>query len=427
MPPINANLDRITLPTDAESSLVKVLILHDSQGLRQSNRWVGQTQKWPVEHTGMFIHAVSNTSVGLYHEVDPFVQGYTYTTALLDPDDAWPDGNDTDHVQHSRLVSLTSNPTPNFRTICAYGWVPGGFAVALDMAARKFSKTLVRSGANTFVDIRLQEYRDSGGQTTDFTGLPLDGSVVSLEREIREFASAETAVGIRVQDGVLNDDGLDLEVLGSLIYNSASGSDLPADGLVLVNAGWSGWSATEHLNGQSEQVRESLAEIVGGYDLIILMFGHNAELTGDIPTNFNALINAWKAAHTAVGASEPDFLIIAPWESTGTHSMNATRAAQMYQVAIAGGHGFISLWDSYSEVTPAGRTERLDGVAADYTLDPLHPDDAETAEAVAMDIWWHFQPANWLTVDTPTTIPGHRIGRRRSRRGNRRSRGAKRL
>ena len=152
------------------------------------------------------------------------------------------------------------------------------------------------------------------------------------------------------------------------------------------------------MSSQSAAARAAITEASEGFDLIIIALGHNAESSGTFSDNIATLIAAWNAAHTAGGFDLPDILLIAPWAAEGSN-MSESKAEDLYDLAIANGYGFISLWDAYEGNNPGGRTERLDGTSAAYVMDPIHPGDATTAEAIAKDIEFYFDPDNFVSSE----------------------------
>ena len=195
-----------------------------------------------------------------------------------------------------------------------------------------------------------------------------------------------------------------MQILGSLIYNSPSGENFPSTGLIVCHSAMSGYSADDMINGQSQAAKDALVEAAEGFDLVIFMYGHNQEDSGDYDDNMQTLIGLWNTAHTNGSYATPDILCIAPWASDAGNFMTINKVASLYALCTANGYGFISLWDSYDGVDPDNRTTRLDGVAAGYDfatgedddIPNVHPQDSTTAIAVAKDIEWHFQPANWV-------------------------------
>jgi|GEM_PF-2990285 len=415
--PINRNLNIITLPTQESTAFTKVLIVGDSQSLRTEERWVGQTQKWDMQHEGAFLHSVSNSSVGQSFSSNPDSSDYgatiTRSSILLGSD--WGDANTSDHLQHSYKWDVAGTISPNFSNLATYRLSAGGYTNAIDLDTRKNSRTIIRDAAGTFARVRIAERRGSTtGQSDDFgiSGDPVvfDGSDVLriLNWPIRPagtFGTAGNAAGIAFKDSNNADTNRDVQVLGTLIYNSPTGEDFPSTGLLVANTARGSWAADDFISGQSAAAREAIIEVAEGYDLVIFMFGHNAESSGTYSDNMNTLINAWKSAHTSAGYAVPDILCIAPWNADAANSMTAQKASDLLTLCIQNDYGYISLWDSYDGLTPEGRTTRLDGVAvtSGYELDGgVHPNAEKDAIAFAKDIEWHFQPENWF-IPTPTS------------------------
>ena len=403
--PVNLNLDRIVLPTREATELTKVLVVHDSQGLRQSNRWVGQTSKWDMQHVGMMCYSVNQSGVGPYFLAETTVPGATITHTRMNPGDNWGDGNTSDHAMWGSKIAITGTIDPNFQPLVRFGINNAGFVNAYPVDNRHHARVITRDISGNFARYRLTEFRGTTEGTSDDFGdgafdpvnFDFDGSLKIANwgtRDAGAIGSSGEIVGTIVKDSNASDTNRELHVLGALIYSSPSAENFESTGLVLANTGYSGWSCYDHINRQSLQTKEAMVEVAEGYDTVIIMMGHNAEDLGDFDANLTSLISLWKSAHTNKGYAEPDFLLIAPWAAAGTdmtvEKKNLTRA-----VALAGGYGFISLWDSYGEVNPDGRTERLDGTTVTaYSMDLTHPSDATTAEHIAKDIEWHFDPAN---------------------------------
>ena len=412
MAQINKNLEKIVLPTRASSALTKVLIVGDSQSLRTEERWVGQTQKWAVEHVGAFIHGAGNSAVGQSFSANPDTNdwGATITRNSLIQQSDWGDGNTSDHIQHSRQWDVAGTITPNFSSLGAYQWAIGSHTVAIDLDARKNSRTILRDAAGTFARMRIAERRGTTDGAADDFGIGGDpvvfdasGALRILNWPIRDEAtfsgSGPSPVGIEIKDSNNNDTNRDLQILGSLIYNSPSGETFPTTGLILTNTARSSWSAYDLINRQSVEARKSLIDVVEGYDLVIFMTGHNAEDSGAYKANMESLIGTWKDAHTDNGYSSPDILCIAPWNADVVHSMDASKASDLLDICTTNDYGYISMWDSYDGLTPDGRATQLDGtvVTDGIELDVgVHPNAAKDAIAFAKDIEWHFQPENWI-------------------------------
>lgn len=426
--PLNANLSRIVLPTAAGDRLVKVLVVHDSQGLRQTNRWVGQTPKWNVQHVGAWCHSVNQQSAGVYYsEISGAAYGATITTTRKQSTDDWGDGNTSDHVGWGNEWDVAGTMSPNFSELGRYAIYDNGsvYTLPFDKDARKNARVLLRDESGAFARMRLSEYRSgSVGQSDDFglAGDPVQfdgsGALRLLNWPIRAAGTLGSAggnpVGVVVKDSNNLDTNRDLNILGALIYNSPSGEAFPTAGMILANIGHSGWSAYDHVNRQSSAVRTAMCAAMEGVDLIIPMLGHNAEDSGTYADNMRALIEAWNTTHAGMGYGNPDYLLMAPWASAASN-MNASKVADLYSIAKSGNHGFINLHDSYGGLELDGRSEQLDGTPVTYSMDGsnLHPDDATTARAIAMDIEWHMQPENW-EADLATSLRGR--GRGRSRR-----------
>jgi len=421
--PLNENLDTTVLPTRALDLLTKVGTVGDSQSIRTQETWVGQTQKWDMQHVGMFVSGASQQSVGHYFSPNT-VAGLT--NSQLGMGSAWNDGNTSDHLAWSREWQQGS-AIGNYTNHGVYGLTTGGFENAFDFNTRKNSRTLVRfegsSAGETYERMRIYEYRGSTRGAASDVGWTNGSSVVDdplfttpgiylVNHEIRPAGtfgtSGQIPVGIQVTDNNKNDANRDLQILGSLVYNSPSGEDFPSTGLVLCHTAQPSYSAYDLVNRQSAAARAAMCNLVDGFDLMIFMLGHNNEDSGTYSDNMTSLINAWKTAHTDEGYSVPDILCIAPWAATGSN-MDATKASDLHLLCRAGGYGFINLWESYGGVTPDGRTERLDGVSATYALDPIHPDDVTTATAIAKDIEWHFQSDNWIRTVSPTRIRARQL------------------
>lgn len=422
MPPVNANLDSIVLPTREATQFTKVLIIGDSQTPRTPERWVGQVQKWDMQHQGAFVHSVNNSAVGQYFDSDPGLSDYgaTITRNQKIIGDDWGDGNTGDHLQHSHQWDVSGTISPNFSQLGIYGLTAGGFTNALDLDTRKNARLIIRDAAGTFARVRLTEHRGgTDGNSDDFgiSGDPVEfdasGALRVLNWPIREAGSLGSAsgspVGVSFKDSNNLDTNRDVQVLGTLIYNSASGESFPSTGLLVANVSRSSWAADDLVSSQSAAARAVLAEAAEGFDLIIIALGHNAESSGTFSDNIAALISAWNTAHTAGGFDAPDVLLIAPWAASGT-DMSESKAEDLYDLAIANDYGFISLWDAYEGSTPHGRSERLDGVSASYVMDPVHPDDATTAEAIAKDIEFYFDPDNFAAPEpAASTVPRQHI------------------
>ena len=427
--PINANLARINLPTVSSSQLHKLLVIGDSQTLRQSNRAMGQFQKWPVEHVGLMAYSVNQQSVGsFYSEVSGSAYGATITTTRVDDVDDWGDGNTSDHLGWGNKWDVAGTISPNFSELGRYAISSGGFATAFDLDARKNARVILRDQSGGMARMRLQEYRDSTlGNSEDFgiSGDPVvfdqSGALRILNQEVRAAgvlgSTSGSPVGVVVKDSNNSDTNKSLSILGALIYNSPSGEAFPSSGLIAANVGHAGWSAYDHVNRQSSAARTALCAAMEGVDLIMIMLGHNAEDAGTYRDNIQAIINAWNVTHAGQGYNSPDYCLVAPWRSDAS-SMNGSngpsKVSDLYGIAKSGGHGFINLFGSYGGVEIDGRTVQLDGTATTYTMDGsnLHPNDAATAESIADDIWWHFQPENF---DSETPIAGSRSRRTRMR------------
>jgi len=422
MAQLNKNLDKIVLPTRASSSLTKVLIVGDSQSLRTEERWVGQTQKWAIQHVGAFIHGVGNAAVGQSHSANPDSSdfGATITRTSLIQQTNWGDGNTSDHIQHSRSWDVAGTISPNFSNLGTYQWAVGGHTNAIDLDARKNSRTILRDAAGTFARMRIAERRGtSNGASEDF-GIGGDPVVFDASDALRILnwpirneatfpGSGSSPVGIVVKDSNNNDTNRELQILGSLIYNSPSGETFPSTGLVLTNTARSSWSAYDLVNRQSVAARKSLIDVAEGYDLIIFMTGHNAEDSGAYKANMESLIDTWKDAHTDNGYSSPDVLCIAPWNADVSHAMTASKASDLLDICTENTYGYISMWDSYDGLTPDGRATQLDGtvVTDGIELDVgVHPNAAKDAIAFAKDIEWHFQEENWVLDPATTRVIG---------------------
>lgn len=415
--PINANLDQITLPTAASSQLLKVLIVHDSQGLRQTNRWVGQTPKWDIQHVGAFCHSVNQQSAGVfYSEVSGAAYGATITTTRMDDIDDWGDGNTSDHIGWGNKWDVAGTISPNFSELGRYAIYDNGtvYTRAFDKDTRKNARVILRDQSGAFARMRVSEYRSASTGNSDDFGIAGDpvvfdgsGALRILNWPIRAAGSLGSAggnpVGVVIRDSNNLDTNRDLNILGTLIYNSPTGEDFPTSGMVLANTGHSGWSAYDHVNRQSSAAKTAMIAAMEGIDLIIVMLGHNAEDSGTYSDNIQSLITEWNTRHTGQGYGNPEYLLIAPWRSDASQMGAAsTRPSELYAIAKTGGHGFINLYDSYGAAELDGRTEQLDGTSTTYTMDGsnLHPNDATTATAIAKDIEWHFDEANWVPAIT---------------------------
>ena len=97
----------------------------DSQSIRTEERWTGQTQKWDMQHVGMFVSGTSNASVGNSFSPNTVTN---LTTSLLNFGDAWNDGNTTDHLAWSREWQQAATPITNFTEHGVWGISTGGFA-----------------------------------------------------------------------------------------------------------------------------------------------------------------------------------------------------------------------------------------------------------------------------------------------------------
>lgn len=419
--PLNLNLEGKVLPNQAGSRLVKALFIGDSQFGQTSQRLMGQIQKWSVQFEGRYLGAESQTSIGVgFSSVTGSAYGATLASTRVELGQDWGDGNVGNHFHHGRKFTVTGTISPNFSELGRSFLTAGGYALPFNRDTRKYVKVAAHDTTNQtvgggFSRYRISEYRGAAGGNSLDIDLPATGGVHVTGREIRAAGTLGTAgndVGIIIRDSSANDSSRSLHFLGSLIYNSPTGSEFPATGFIPFQISQSGWSAWDHINTLSTAAVDAAINMAEGFDVCFIMLGHNAEDSGVYSTNIQTLKNRIADRHTAAGRPVPSFVFIAPWLISDppqtTRLRDQTNA--LYDLAASTGDGFINLFDFYDALHPSG-TIATPRTTATYTLDAslVHPGDATTAEEIAKDIEWHFNPANWYTPPPSLGRPSNAV------------------
>jgi hypothetical protein len=409
--PLNNRLDQVVTPYDSATRLVKMGLIVDSNGLRNSGRWVGHVDDWDVQHVGAFIGGSAQDSVGTTFEATngtiTMASGAGVSCVKLDPGDAWPDANTEDHINWSRKWYSDGAINPNFQNHGIYGLTTGNWANSFNLDTRKTARVILRDAASTYERVRVVEHRGGSngtsyhfGRNTDSVEFDQSGELRVLEIPIRAAGAlgslGGSPVGVAIQDSNDSDSDRGLEILGALVYNSAASNDFPSTGLIVSHTGHSGWSAYDHLNNQSDAAKTALIEAHEGFDVMMICLGHNAEDSGTKAENYKLLAEKWAALHIAAGYSAPDFIIKVGWAANGS-ALSREEVDSIFQMTLENGHAWISDWDFYEGLNP----EVFDPARYSMDLNGVHPDNSggvtATAKNIALDIEWHWQPENIQT------------------------------
>lgn len=424
MTPINANLDKISLPTDADASTRhKMLLIGDSQGGHSVDRLGGWYNLWDLPWggrlaslrdrqtaDGAYWARVTMASVGAAPALT-FTAGTGPQDTISPPADQWPSDDSTMGLKHGAAWvyggDVANNENFFLRATLLGSVYPNNWIAAKALTAR----VLYRANGSTVSEIRARPIRN--GTSTGLAlprALASTGGVDHFDVAIPlGFGTDADNCGFALLAGadVVESAGDTIEVLGYYLFETAAASN----GFHLWDIGASGDTAQKHLNRLTDAEIDAMIEAADGYDSVMILLGHNTEST--YAASMEALAEKWIARHLAAERDAPGILVVTPW-ARGTDGGNARMAAQnqaMYDLCVAQDWGFISLFEMYEGEIPAGEitTPRT---TATYTLDAgsLHPDDAVTAQQFVEDIEWHWDPANW---QQPT--PNGRATRRERR------------
>lgn len=417
--PLNLNLDRVTLPAESDQRLVKLLLVGDSQMGQSSNRLAGQVQRWDVDIVGRLLSCEYQGGAGvLFTSVTGPAYGATLASQRIGLGEDHGDGNTGSHFHHSRRFTVQGTIQPNFSELGVSGLLAGAYTRAPDFDARKNARVAVYDMPGGFARFRLSERRGTqSGLSTDF-GLPTDpgpaldgsGAVRWYNQTIRPAgvlgSPGDFPVGVTIRDSNAQDTNRTLSILGTLVHDSPQGTDFPDRGLVVSHVSQSGWSAWDHLNTLTTDAIDAVIGMNEGFDLVVVVLGHNREDDFDAqtnpdayPQNLRALAERLNDRHDAAGFAAPEIIFVAPWP-LGTDERNqrlAVQTADLHALCAQEGYGFVNLFDFFGRQTLAGTMTTPRGSFV-YTMDAAltHPADASTASNLMRDIEWNFDPANWV-------------------------------
>lgn len=414
--PLNANLAGKALPSLADTQLVKTLFIGDSQFGQTSQRLMGQIQKWNVPFVGRYCGMENQSSIGVFFSSVTGAPGGTYGLASLastrvELGQDWGDGETGKHFHHGRKITITGTfqsgdpPGVNFQELAQSKLAAGGYTQTYNRDIRHYGKVAAydRVGQGVgegFSKFRITEIRGSSvGSSTDIT-LPGTGGIVLGGREIRASGSLGTAgndVGLVIRDSNASDADRSLHLLGTLLYQSPSDDDFPSTGFIPFQISQSGFSAYDHLNTTDVAAIDAAITMAEGFNSVFIMLGHNVEDAGTFANNVTTLRNLVAARHVAASLPVPDFVLVAPWNIQDQVVRLRAQADTLYDLARTYNDGFINLFDFYDGQVPTGTLNTPRATGLTYTLDPAtHPGNATTAEYIAKDIEWNFNPANWF-------------------------------
>jgi lysophospholipase L1-like esterase len=410
---------RVTLPTESDDRLVKVLLIGDSQMGQSSNRLAGQVQKWDADIVGRLLSCEYQGGAGvLFTSVTGAAYGAVLDSERIGLGDDHGDGNTGSHFHHSRRFTVQGSVQPNFSELGSIALLPGAYARPPDFDTRKNARVAVYDKPGGFARFRLTERRGAtSGQSTDF-GLPGDpGPELTGSGQIRLFhqrirAAADSGfgtpgsmpVGLIIRDSNNLDANRTLNLLGALIHDSPEGDAFPGQGLVVSHISQPGWSAFDHLNTLTDDALDAIIRMNEGLDTVFIVLGHNREddyhATNNpdaYPANMQALAERVSRRHLVLGYATPGFVMVAPWPIATVHNPRLrTQTDDLAALCARHGHGFINLFDFFAGMTPEGPMTTPRGTFS-YNLDPYltHPADAATASHLMRDVEWSFHPNNW--------------------------------
>lgn len=448
--PINANMNAVrgALPTKASTTGRKVCLVHDSQMIVTQDRIGAGVAVWPVPYVGRLVGMKQQSVPGLFFD-DETGAGASVRSVDWGSGTAWSNGDDTVQQGWGVEVPFTAD-VANFYDLFTFALTTtgGNYTDPYDVSTRWRMGMAIYDAPDSPNRCNLVEYRrntsgdvygigkrfGSGGTDVDIDGNPITfsgaGAIHICDMEVRAPGvglfgdpadEPSTRLGLRAEAVSSVETGDSHKFVFFFGHESPSGKDFPSTGLFMASCGDESLSAHDHTQ-QAQAVKDAMVKAAGGYDLLIIMLGHNNDASGTHAGNTETLIGQWNTAHDNNSVARPKYLLVAPWVAPTASSWTEAKVDALHELAVAGGHGFISLWHSYGGVNPDQRTKRLDGTSVLYQMDgnDLHSGNQATAEAIAMDLWWHFQPANWVP-DQPARGP--RTGRRRARRRGRSSGG----
>jgi len=409
--PLNWNLDKIALPTQATTKLSrKVIWIGDSQSEQSVERMGGQIpENIDAPITGLMAYNINQQSVGIHANAFDITGPPSTTSVSVEPGSAWPGGASSGfHLGYSRSILVSGGDLSNNTEVHSVGLTnASGFTGTLDLDSEWSAIVAYVNDSASWVGVGLQEFRnttdgntvnvgngggagDADGNFDRAGGLDLitasDGSG-TIEASIRAAGAGgfgsegDEPVGINfITRGTSGDEeDLYLQIVGTYFKNAAAGS-YPSGGLQFIPIFQGGYSADDHLDEIDNAARLAAVQAINGADLVVIMLGHNPENSGTRADNIEQLANNMITRHTGAGFAEPDILVIAPWQSDGAGSWTESEANSIYTKCRQNGWGFINLWRYYGGDSPGA----LDG----YTMDgsDIHPGNAATANLIAEDI-----------------------------------------
>ena len=424
--PLNANLDLITLPSDAWTTLVRMALVGDSQSIMSSRRLPGGMRQWNMPYAGWLATFVSNAGIA-QSAVSGKVYGAQIDSHVIPLGGDHGDGNTGSHFGFSRRWAISGSIMPDGSELGRLALNGEGFAAGFDLDARLCARVAAYDMAGGFSRFRIAAQR--GGAVGDEVDLGTvrdappalneDGVLrwwpVAIPAAGELGARGDRPAGIVVRDS----DGLDanrtLTLAGALLHLSPHGTALPEAGLMLSVIAQSSWTAYRHLTILSQDAIDAVISMNEGLDLLTIMLGHNSEENFHPVTNpdayalnVQALAERFRTRHVALGFDPPDVLVIAPWPvaDASINERLRTQTENLHALALSEGYGFISLFDYFGGGYPQGIQETPRGTFT-YTMDGSHPADAPTATTLALDIAWHFEPAHWIDprMPLPTLAP----------------------
>ena len=412
--PLNLNLDKIPLPTQAsETRPIKFAWCGDSQMIQTPPRLGGQ---FPLRVfapiTGMFAFNAYQTNASIVSTLfdDPPIAGQVNNKldlgtafAGLTGTEGYHPGKSIEFVHSGNVADDTLFYEIGIRDKDNFRDLSGSGDYALRMNERWIAEPLFFGSASTLTSFQVQEYRQGSQGNKTTVSLNADGTFQTTPITIR--SASEWGVATNKQwmsarlrsDTGTNETGTLLDLLGAGFFRKDTSGERPDHGLQFLTVSRAGYSSKELGDTLDQDMIEALVEMFGGFDTVALSPCHNADTSGTITENWQALMNLWTAAHLAAGYDAPKFLLVAMWASPGAPSWTAEDVEEVWRLARSGGHGFINEWDTYNGVNPEANGADFYGTPTAYTLDAgdLHPNDEATAAQIVDDILAHMDPVNW--------------------------------
>ena len=426
--PLNMNLRGKVLPPHSDTQLVRCLMIGDSQMTPANARLFGAICKWDIDFVGRQIPFQLGSLSGFSYsgtEGSPYGGWIFGTTVLLGQSWGSGGGAGESHLTGRRISISGTVVSPSFgavNEVARLVMTAGQYERPVDLDSLKVAKVAYWDTEN----------QDANGGVPSFTLHGVRGSSVCFsgtESVAPQATGASAYSTVRILPaGELGSSGEwagaviavtpdtyenhAIHAFGALIHNTEISYDgenivylLPEQGFIPFTFARSGWNAHNHNTITSDSAIDVAIEMVEGYDVVVVMLGHNSEPgfhqnNSVYATNLQFLKARINARHAALGREAPDWVFIAPWNVIGDSVSDrlVIQTQRLFEMCELTGDGFINLFHFYDNgVIPSGEIRTPRGTHT-YTLDSgqAHPLDAHTAREIARDIFWHFLPENWV-------------------------------